>query len=244
MSVKDVGYNRLVKDAARSGTGYLIAALSVAGITLVGARWLHLNPTTLALAFLLGVLGISASWGLRQAVFMSVIATLAFNHFFLPPIGTFTISDPQNWIALFAFLVTAVTASEMSERARRGARSAVERRQELERLYTFSQLLLSSDNQPGPVVEPDSPLHRGVIQHPVRGDLAVQPQRRLSLWPHHRRIGIARSPIDLLARRTAVRRCPSTGLYAAPHGHARGGLHGGLRLGAFAANPGGHRQPG
>jgi two-component system, OmpR family, sensor histidine kinase KdpD len=124
----------------------LIAALSVAGITLVGDRWLHLNPTTIALAFLLGVLGISASWGLRQAVFMSVIATLAFNYFFLPPVGTFSISDPQNWIALFAFLVTAVTASELSERARRGARSAIERRQELERLYAFSQLLLSSDN--------------------------------------------------------------------------------------------------
>lgn len=132
--------------AARSGSGYLIAALSVAGITLVGTRWLHLNPTTIALAFLLGVLGISASWGLRQAVFMSVIATLAFNYFFLPPIGTFNISDPQNWIALFAFLVTAVTASELSERARRGTRSAIERRQELERLYAFSQLLLSSDN--------------------------------------------------------------------------------------------------
>jgi two-component system sensor histidine kinase KdpD len=135
-----------VNAAARSGSGYLIAALSVAGITLVGARWLHLNPTTLALAFLLGVLGISASWGLRQAVFMSVLAALAFNYFFLPPIGTFSIADPQNWIALFAFLVTAVTASELSERARRGARSAVERRQELERLYAFSQLLLSSDS--------------------------------------------------------------------------------------------------
>jgi two-component system sensor histidine kinase KdpD len=135
-----------VKAAARSGTGYVIAALCVAGITLVGYRWLHLNPTTLALAYLLGVLGISASWGLRQAVFMSVIATLAFNYFFLPPIGTFTIADPQNWIALFAFLVTAVTASELSERARRGARAAIERRQELERLYAFSQLLLSSDS--------------------------------------------------------------------------------------------------
>ena len=146
MSVKEVSYNRLVNAAARSGSGYLIAALSVAGITLVGYRWLHLNPTTIVLAFLLGVLGISAFWGLRQAVFMSVIATLAFNYFFLPPIGTFTIADPQNWIALFAFLVTAVTASQLSERARRGASTAVERRQELERLYAFSQLLLSSDN--------------------------------------------------------------------------------------------------
>jgi len=123
----------------------LIALLSVAGVTLVG-RWLHLNPTTIALVFLLGVLGISTSWGLRHAVFMAVVATLAFNYYFLPPIGTFTIADPHNWIALFAFLVTAVTVSQLSERARRGARSAIERRQELERLYAFSQLLLSSDN--------------------------------------------------------------------------------------------------
>jgi two-component system sensor histidine kinase KdpD len=134
-----------VTAAAKSVSGYVVAAVSVAGITLVGYRWLHLNPTTIALAFLIGVLGVSASWGLRQSVFMSVIATLAFNYFFLPPIGTFTIADPQNWIALFAFLVTAVTASELSERARRGARSAIERREELERLYAFSQLLLSSD---------------------------------------------------------------------------------------------------
>jgi two-component system sensor histidine kinase KdpD len=135
-----------VNAASKSGSGYLVAALCVAGITFIGYRWLHLNPTTLALAFLLAILGISASWGLRQAIFMSVIATLAFNYFFLPPIGTFTIADPQNWVALFAFLVSAITASQLSERARRGARSAVERRQELERLYAFSQLLLSSDS--------------------------------------------------------------------------------------------------
>jgi two-component system, OmpR family, sensor histidine kinase KdpD len=77
---------------------------------------------------------------------MSVVATFAFDYFSLPPIGTFTIADPQNWIALFAFLVTAVAVSELSARARRGARSAIERRQELERLYAFSQLLLSSES--------------------------------------------------------------------------------------------------
>ena len=135
-----------MKPAARTVIGYLIAALTVAGITVVGYRWLHLNATTVALAFLLAVLGISAFYGIREAVFTSVIATLAFNYFFLPPIGTLTIADPQNWVALFAFLITAVSASELSARAKRGERTAVDRRQELERLYAFSQLLLSSDN--------------------------------------------------------------------------------------------------
>ena len=119
--------------------------LSVIVITLVG-RLLHLNPATIALVFLLGVLGISALWGWRHAVFTSVIATFALDYFFLPPTGTLTIADPQNWIALLAFLVTALAVSQLSERARSGARSAIERRQELERLYAFSQLLLSSDN--------------------------------------------------------------------------------------------------
>jgi two-component system sensor histidine kinase KdpD len=142
----DVGYNRLVKPATRSALGYAVAALVVLGITLLGRGIVHVNPTTIALAFLLGVLGISTFWGLRQAVFMAIIAALAFNYFFLPPVGTFAITDPQNWIALFAFLITAVTASELSERAGREARNANERRRELERLYGFSQQLLSSDN--------------------------------------------------------------------------------------------------
>jgi two-component system sensor histidine kinase KdpD len=135
-----------VTAAARQGLGYLIAALSVACITLLGYRWLHFNATTVALMFLLGVLAISATWGWREAVFMSVAASIALDYYFLPPIGAFVISDPQNWVALLAFLVSAVAISRLAERARRGARSAIERRQELERLYAFSQLLLSSDN--------------------------------------------------------------------------------------------------
>lgn len=140
----DVGYNRHVKPAVRSLFGYVLAAVVVVAVVLVGRAVGHLNPTTIALALLLGVLGISTFWGLRPAVFMAIIATLAFNYFFLPPVGTFTIADPQNWIALFAFLITAVTASELSERAGREARNAHERRREVERLYAFSQQLLSS----------------------------------------------------------------------------------------------------
>jgi len=89
-----LSYNRLVTAAARSGTGYVIAALSVAGITLVGYRWLHFNSTTIALMFLLGVLGISAAWGFREAVLMSVAAAVALDYFFLPPIGAWTIAVP------------------------------------------------------------------------------------------------------------------------------------------------------
>ncbi len=120
----------------------------------------HVNPTTVGFTFLIAVLVVSANWGLRYALFLSVVATLAYNFYFLPPVGTFTIADPQNWVALVAFLVTAVIASELAERARREATNSDHRRRELERLYAFSQRLLSSDNvfrlvnaAPGQVIE-------------------------------------------------------------------------------------------
>jgi two-component system sensor histidine kinase KdpD len=85
---------------------------------------------------------IASTWGLFQAVFVSVVATLSFNFFFLPPFGTFTIADPQNWIALLAFLITAVIASELSNRVHRQAAAAVEQRREVERLYALSRAVL------------------------------------------------------------------------------------------------------
>ena len=125
---------------------YSAAAATVVLIALIYRTILHVNPTTVALSFLLAVLLVSTNWGLRCAVFTSVIAAMAFNYYFLPPIGTFTIQDPQNWVALFAFLATAVIASELSERARRETTNSNDRRREVEKLYSFTQQLLSTDN--------------------------------------------------------------------------------------------------
>jgi two-component system sensor histidine kinase KdpD len=124
----------------------VVCILIVSGIVLLFSRWLQVNPTTVGFTFLLAVLLISASWGLRFAIFTAVFATAAYNFFFLPPLFKFTIADPQNWIALAAFLVTAGVASQLAERARRGTSYADQRRQEVERLYAFSQQLWLSEN--------------------------------------------------------------------------------------------------
>ena len=118
----------------------------VAAIAALYFKAIHVGNTTVSLSFLLAVLVISAVWGLTYAVFAAVLSTLAFNYFFLPPIGSFAIADPQNWVALFAFLATALIASHLSERARQGAIAADRRRHELEQLYSFSQQLLSTEN--------------------------------------------------------------------------------------------------
>src|SRR5215469_12118975 len=120
--------------------------VAVALITWFYARALHVNQTTVALSFLLAILAVSAVWGMVVSAFMSVVATVAFNYFFLPPIGTLTIADPQNWVALFAFLVTAITGSQFSTRIRKEALEANQRRREVERLYRFSRQLLGEGN--------------------------------------------------------------------------------------------------
>lgn len=114
-------------------------ALSVAGVafvtTVLAPFQASINSTTVALALLLAVLFAAALWGSRPALLASVVGVLCFNYFFLPPVHTFTIADPENWVALAAFLITAVTAGALSARARRRAEEAEAGRREIERLY-------------------------------------------------------------------------------------------------------------
>jgi two-component system sensor histidine kinase KdpD len=126
--------------------GFAVSLVLVAAITFLYRHAREVNQTTVALTFLLAILAVSAVWGMAVSVFMSVAAVLAFNYFFLPPIGTFTIADPQNWVALFAFLVTAIVGSQLSARIRKEADESHQRRREIERLYKFSQKLLAEGN--------------------------------------------------------------------------------------------------
>ena len=125
---------------------FLSAFVVVMGISLFYRYILPVNPTTVALTLLLAILAVSTVWGIAVAVFMSIVAMLAFNYNFLPPVGRFTVADPQNWVALFAFLVVSVLASHLSSRARQKAEDAYARRREIEKLYSFSQGLLESGN--------------------------------------------------------------------------------------------------
>jgi two-component system sensor histidine kinase KdpD len=100
------------------------------------------STATVALAFLLLVLGTATLARLRIAIVMSVVAMLVLNFAFLPPVGTFTIADPQNWIALFAFLVVAVIASNLSAAAQRRTSEAIASRNEVTRLFDLTRDVL------------------------------------------------------------------------------------------------------
>jgi two-component system sensor histidine kinase KdpD len=121
----------------------LAASLAgVALITLAAYRLIPVNATTVGFAYLLLVLVVAATWGFLESVVCAIAATVVFNFFFFPPVGTLTIADPQNWIALFSFLTTGLIASRLSATARRRALEAIDHRQDVERLYTFSRSIL------------------------------------------------------------------------------------------------------
>ena len=109
----------------------VVAALTAA-LKLLGG---NVNSTTVALALLLAVLFIAARMEQGPALVASVLAAFCFNFFFLPPFGTLHISEAENWVALAAFLLTAVVAGQLSTRARRRAEEAEAGRLEIERLY-------------------------------------------------------------------------------------------------------------
>lgn len=84
----------------------------------------HVNSTTVSLAFLLGVLLIATLLGSRPALLTSLLAAFSFNFFFLPPYYTLTIAEPENWVAVFVFLIVALTVGQLSATARHRAEVA------------------------------------------------------------------------------------------------------------------------
>jgi two-component system, OmpR family, sensor histidine kinase KdpD len=129
----------------RSWLRVFASLIAVVTVTVVARSIVPVNATTVGFAYLLVVLIIASTWGFVEAALSSILATLVFNFFFLPPVGTFTIADPQNWVALFSFLATSLIASRLSAKAKARALEAIERQQDVERLYSFSRAILLID---------------------------------------------------------------------------------------------------
>jgi two-component system sensor histidine kinase KdpD len=121
---------------SKSWFGYAAALIGIASVSgLLKLFGEHINPTTVALAFLLIILFIATAWGSRPAIVASIIGIVTFNFFFLPPFRTFAIRDPHNWIAFIVFMITAITVGQLSGRVKRRAEEAEAAKAEVERLY-------------------------------------------------------------------------------------------------------------
>lgn len=141
-----------MKDTAQSVRilfRYAILTAAALGLVVLFRTVLHVNQTTVALAFLTLVLITASRWTLAYSVYLSVLCTLLYNFFFLPPVGRLTIADPQNWVALSVFLGSSILVGHLAERERQYAGKSEARRREVERLYEFSQRLLLQDDLRG-----------------------------------------------------------------------------------------------
>jgi two-component system, OmpR family, sensor histidine kinase KdpD len=146
------GYNTPVNQGKTLNLRPIRILMSLAGLaalTVVTHSVFRVNATTAGFAYLLLVLVVASDWGFVEASITSIAATLVFNFFFFPPVGTFNIADSRNWVALFSFLGTSLIASRLSTIAKRKALDAIERQRDIERLYAFSRaILLIDDSEP------------------------------------------------------------------------------------------------
>jgi len=127
---------------------WVVALLTFAGYTL------HFNPAPVGFLFLLVVVCEAILAGFWQASIVSVLACSCLDYFFYPPVFHFTIANPQDWVALGAFEISALLVSRLSSRERMNSFEAQLQRTSMEQLYELSRstLLINMHEQPGPQI--------------------------------------------------------------------------------------------
>ncbi len=109
-------------------------ALAITALMIVQVR-VHVNLATACLILVLAVMGTATALGSGPALMNAVFATFVLNYFFIPPIYSWGIRDPQNWVAFAVFAICAITVGQLSSRAKKEASDAESRRLQIEKLY-------------------------------------------------------------------------------------------------------------
>jgi two-component system sensor histidine kinase KdpD len=124
---------------------YIVAVLAVAAALVIG---MLVQPKfgleNVDLIFLTAIVGIAVRYGLWPSLLATVLASLSYNFFFLPPIYTFTITDPTNIAAFLAFMLLSILVSNLAARGQAQVATTRERVRSVESLYAFSRKLASA----------------------------------------------------------------------------------------------------
>jgi two-component system sensor histidine kinase KdpD len=100
-------------------TGYILSLLGIALVTLLGTTIYELGHiTNIGLLYLIPVMLAATRYGLRTGVVTGVLSSLCYNFFFIPPLHTFTIQDPQNLITVLVLIGVAIVSSQLAARVR------------------------------------------------------------------------------------------------------------------------------
>ncbi|MGB8260920.1 MAG: DUF4118 domain-containing protein, partial [Terracidiphilus sp.] len=136
----------------RSVAKWVGAVLSTAVATVLLVT-LGANSTTAGLVFVTLVVWFSAQAGAELAVVVTVLSATAFDYYFLPPLRTLRIVGVQQWVAMVCFLASCAVVGQVAEKARRQARRAQERSEDVERLYTLAQEMMLHEDAAGLIRE-------------------------------------------------------------------------------------------
>lgn len=129
------------RQVLRIGTATLGVAMATALLL-----WARVNEATAGLVFLTMVVWFAARVGIRLALFVALLCAFCFDYFFIPPIHTFLLAGPQEWVEMLSFVVSCVTVGRLAERARSQTLKAEQRREDVERLYTLSQEMMMHED--------------------------------------------------------------------------------------------------
>jgi two-component system sensor histidine kinase KdpD len=122
----------------------LAAVLTTVGLAMTSAR-----ATTAGMVFLVVVVVTATQAGLAISLYSALLCALSFDYFFLPPIHTFTLAGPQEWVSIVTFAVSSLVAGRVAERARIQKEQAEQRREDVERLYLLSQEMMLHEDSTG-----------------------------------------------------------------------------------------------
>lgn len=115
----------------------LFAVLTTMGLGFAGAR-----ATTAGMVFLVVVVVTATQAGIVISLYSALLCALSFDYYFLPPIHTFILAGPQEWVSMFTFVISSLVAGRVAERARRQKEQAEQRREDVERLYLLGQEMM------------------------------------------------------------------------------------------------------
>ncbi|HEY1578455.1 MAG TPA: ATP-binding protein [Terracidiphilus sp.] len=136
------------KPTARHSLQWLGATLA-ALLTTVGLGMAHAHPTTAGMIFLVVVVVTATQAGLVVSLYSAVLCAVSFDFFFLPPVHTFILAGPQEWVSMVTFAISSVLAGRVAERARQQKDEAEQRREDVERLFQLSQEMMLHQDAAG-----------------------------------------------------------------------------------------------
>jgi two-component system sensor histidine kinase KdpD len=140
------GYWKRIQPQLAVLRGCLAGTAAVALVTFIAFR-LNLNLSTSGFLYLVTVVSIAVLWGFWEASVTSLIAVGCLNYFFVPPVLTWVVADPQNWVALATFEITALTVSRLSTRVKAQEKAEAWQRAQVEKLYELSRRILLLDRR-------------------------------------------------------------------------------------------------